>query len=277
MKIKMNKDDALYRLKEYYQILIYLLKTQFESGEFIVVASPILNKSYLHLCILIEDLLGYIKNEFSKDSELIKLVNDYLRPVENLEGSISEESGDVWEQDIRPRVVKFASQVEEIYIKNGEPKVSLSSQEVIILKKALEACEDYRLTIKNEDQKFIKETGVQAKKFNEASSNNFPKLTINLRTGEFRFTSKEGKETTAQFRRDTTEYNLITHLAANPKTPYLSGELVACLKTLRQHADSSSPKDRVKDAIKAIKRKLGSESITTTPSGYMLDCEVTRT
>ena len=94
--------------------------------------------------------------------------------------------------------------------------------------------------------------------------------------GQTTYTSVKGTAKTAKFNKNTSEYLILDHLAMNPGIAVETTRLIDKLKTNRNNADYADPKQRVLDKIKAIRKKLGNEIITTTPNGYILDCEVVR-
>lgn len=97
-----------------------------------------------------------------------------------------------------------------------------------------------------------------------------------LRDGKTTFTNQKGMVREATFVKNTSEYSILVFLAEHIGTPIETNTLISQLKSARENANYADEKQRVIDKIKAIRKKLGKEIISSTPNGYLLDCEVTR-
>lgn len=103
-----------------------------------------------------------------------------------------------------------------------------------------------------------------------------PKLRINAAKNEFQFTSSNGSANQKSFRRNTSEFQILMYLIDNHRIPVETGELIKKLKPRRKNTKYADPKQRVIDKITAIRKSLGTEVISTTPNGYIIECEILR-
>lgn len=94
--------------------------------------------------------------------------------------------------------------------------------------------------------------------------------------GTVTYTLPDGKETKAEFRKDTSEYRILIHLARNKGVPQSTSELIEAnlLKEARKNVDYDDQKQRVIDKIKPIREKLGKDLVKKKPDGYVIDCDV---
>lgn len=104
------------------------------------------------------------------------------------------------------------------------------------------------------------------------------RIVLNLNKGDVIYTDSEGKDHEAKFNKNTSEYLILLYLARNKGSVFSTSELIdenlSLLKGARDHAEDASPKQRVIDKIKAIRKKLDKDVIKSESGGYVVDCEV---
>lgn len=100
------------------------------------------------------------------------------------------------------------------------------------------------------------------------------RLIIDSKNMTATYISQAGISKNAPFKKGTSEYAILLHLAQNKNIPYDTVQLVDKLKDARQSAGYTAPGKRVIDKISAIRKKLGKEVIKSTPNGYVIECEI---
>ena len=103
-----------------------------------------------------------------------------------------------------------------------------------------------------------------------------PKLTIKTRESIFEYLSSDGNRGSDEFKPKTSEYRILAYLVDNLHNPVDTSRLIDQLNDPRKDAEGSDNKQRVRDKIKAITRKLGKGLIKRTTNGYVIDCKVIR-
>lgn len=269
----MKMDNNLFRLKEYYRMLVCLLETYFESSSLSLTPSEELNTLYLTLTLEIEDMISKLKKRRPKDVLLLDLITEYRRPVDNLLSVSPDDMPDLWEYSINPGIKSFQSKLEEIYIGHGSPEGTLDPKDQNLLTNVIVICKQYQEIMKSADQQWLDNIQQTIKTFGQDQSIN-PRLTIDEAAGKFEYTTLNGKAKVAYFGKTTSEYAILMHLAQNPRTPYTSGDLSDHLEDPREGAEDADPKRRAKDIIQAIREKLDKDVVKTTKAGYLLGCEV---
>ncbi|MDO8487555.1 MAG: hypothetical protein Q7S45_04625 [Candidatus Curtissbacteria bacterium] len=83
-----------------------------------------------------------------------------------------------------------------------------------------------------------------------------------------------GEKREDTFKKNTSEFRILSHLAQNKGVQFSTSKLTDVLKDARMSIGDADPKQRVIDKIKAIRNKLGKEVIISTPNGYVIDYEV---
>lgn len=121
------------------------------------------------------------------------------------------------------------------------------------------------------DSEFIKEHEYLA--FDKTLKGADPKLTFKVRESIFEYLSSDGKLSSALFKPTTSEYNILTFLIKH-RSPVDTSELIGQLNDPRKEADGADDKQRVRDKIKAITKKLGKGLIEKTKDGYVIDCKI---
>lgn len=103
-----------------------------------------------------------------------------------------------------------------------------------------------------------------------------PRLTINQANNEISFQSKTGTIKRTTFTPDTNEYAILMYFIDHQHQKFQSHQLVNNLMKEPRGQSNPEPKRRVKDAVKAIRDKLGKEVIITDKQSYYMDCEVVK-
>ncbi len=103
-----------------------------------------------------------------------------------------------------------------------------------------------------------------------------PSLIVNQSSNEFSFQSKSGIPKKATFTNDTNEYAILMYFINHQHQKFQSHHLVDQLPKKPRGQSNPDPKRRVKDAVKAIRDKLGKEVIATDKQSYCMDCEVVK-
>lgn len=111
--------------------------------------------------------------------------------------------------------------------------------------------------------------------FDKTLKTTAPKLTIK-KEHTFEYLSPDGKTCSCQFNPSTSEYKILQYLIDNYPTPAETTKLILLLNKPRRDADSADPKQRVRDKIKAITKKLGNGVITKSIDGYAISCEIAK-
>lgn len=94
---------------------------------------------------------------------------------------------------------------------------------------------------------------------------------------KFVFQAPDGVIKEAQFTQGTNEHAILMFFVDHQHQKFSSSQLVIYLakKEPRRHSDPEQER-RVKDAVKAIRKKLGKEVIVTDGKGFRMDCELVR-
>lgn len=124
----------------------------------------------------------------------------------------------------------------------------------------------------------LKKDGKFAMEENKEAAQGFKlRLTIYQSNNEFIFQSSSGTQKKATFNPGTNEYSILKYFIDHLHQNFQSHDLLEFLVKGPRNQTNPEPKRRVKDAIKAIRDKLGKEIITTKKQFYSMDCEVLRT
>lgn len=102
-----------------------------------------------------------------------------------------------------------------------------------------------------------------------------PKLTIIVRESIFEYASTDGNTSSVQFKPTTSEYKILISLVGS-RDPINTSQLTNFLNEPRKDAEDADPKQRVRDKIKSINKKLGKDLIKRKADGYVIDCEIVR-
>lgn len=119
--------------------------------------------------------------------------------------------------------------------------------------------------------RFVKEHEYLA--FDKTLKTAEPKLTFKIHESVFEYLSPDGNLSSANFKPNTNEYKILTFLM-DRRNPVETAELIGQLNDPRKEAEGSDDKQRVRDKIKAITKKLGKGLIKKTKDGYVIDCKV---
>lgn len=103
-----------------------------------------------------------------------------------------------------------------------------------------------------------------------------PRLTINQANNEISFQSKTGTIKRTTFTPNTNECAILMYFIDHQHQKFQSHQLVEHLINEPRGQSNPEPRRRVKDAVKAIRDKLGKEVIITDKQSYYVDCEVVK-
>jgi len=115
-----NYDKQLFRLRKYYNTLRYFLGIHF--GGYEVSTNDEVNRIYLQLCIVIEEIL--------EDDSFKKLRKKTWKVFDNL---MNPENDIDWDMDGKQKCNEFSSAVEVLFIRNGKKIYELDSDDIKIL------------------------------------------------------------------------------------------------------------------------------------------------
>lgn len=101
------------------------------------------------------------------------------------------------------------------------------------------------------------------------------KLTFKVNDSVFEYLSPEGNISSALFKPTTSEYKILTFLM-NHRNSVETSDLTEQLNDPRKEAEGADDKQRARDKIKAITKKLGKGLIKKTKDGYIIDCKIVR-
>jgi hypothetical protein len=158
----------------YYNTLFVILNEYFK-GDLLILDNE-LNRDYLRICFQISTIL--------KKPEFEHLKGYDWKPYSNLlvfdEYSFEEE----WEFEKRPLICNFLTQVESLFIENGEKKYPLDKEEVGFITKIKANLEKYTTYKTQRENELFKRSPFDDfvrnyKKFNNISSNDSEKKTNN--------------------------------------------------------------------------------------------------
>lgn len=133
----------LFRLRRYYELFQRFMEDF--TGGYIIIGGSAVNKTYLELCIKIEEILEHPK--FSMLREV------YQRPFDNL---LSLDDVDIeWQYGRSQDCAELQSKIDEMYIRNGSKEHNFESTEILFLEEVTKFLNSYKKTKQESDSDFI--------------------------------------------------------------------------------------------------------------------------